>query len=47
MGAVASTARQRDQGKSNMYIPTYEDMLAAHDRIMPHIRRTPSGHPIF
>ena len=24
-----------------MYIPTYEDMLAAHDRIMPHIRRTP------
>lgn len=24
-----------------MSIPTYEDMLAAHDRIMPHIRRTP------
>jgi threonine dehydratase len=26
---------------SEMYIPTYEDMLAAHDRIRPHIRRTP------
>ncbi|WP_170345379.1 beta-hydroxyaspartate dehydratase BhcB [Ruegeria atlantica] len=25
----------------NMYIPTYEDMLAAHDRIEPIIRRTP------
>ena len=24
-----------------MYIPTYEDMLAAHERIKPHIRRTP------
>lgn len=24
-----------------MYIPTYEDMLAAHDRIRPHIRLTP------
>lgn len=24
-----------------MYIPTYEDMLAAHERIRPHIRRTP------
>lgn len=24
-----------------MYIPTYEDMLAAHTRIAPHIRRTP------
>lgn len=24
-----------------MYIPTYDDMLAAHDRIRPHIRRTP------
>lgn len=24
-----------------MNIPTYEDMLAAHDRIKPHIRRTP------
>jgi threonine dehydratase len=26
---------------SDMYIPTYEDMLAAHERIRPHIRRTP------
>ncbi|MBO6897906.1 MAG: threonine/serine dehydratase, partial [Shimia sp.] len=26
---------------SDLYIPTYEDMLAAHDRIRPHIRRTP------
>ncbi|SFD82675.1 beta-hydroxyaspartate dehydratase BhcB [Roseivivax sediminis] len=26
---------------SAMQIPTYEDMLAAHDRIRPHIRRTP------
>jgi threonine dehydratase len=26
---------------SEMYIPTYEDMLAAHERIRPHIRRTP------
>jgi len=24
-----------------MYIPTFEDMLAAHERIKPHIRRTP------
>jgi threonine dehydratase len=24
-----------------MYIPTYQDMLDAHDRIRPHIRRTP------
>ncbi|PHQ80112.1 MAG: serine dehydratase [Thalassobium sp.] len=24
-----------------MYIPTYQDMLDAHDRIKPHIRRTP------
>lgn len=27
--------------KDAMYIPTYEDMLAAHERIKPHIRRTP------
>jgi threonine dehydratase len=26
---------------ADMYIPTYEDMLAAHERIKPHIRRTP------
>jgi threonine dehydratase len=26
---------------AEMYIPTYEDMLAAHERIKPHIRRTP------
>jgi threonine dehydratase len=26
---------------SELVIPTYEDMLAAHDRIRPHIRRTP------
>lgn len=24
-----------------MYIPTYQDMLDAHERIKPHIRRTP------
>ena len=24
-----------------LYIPTYDDMLAAHERIKPHIRRTP------
>ncbi len=24
-----------------MYIPTYQDMLDAHDRILPHIQRTP------
>ncbi|MBI6628518.1 beta-hydroxyaspartate dehydratase BhcB [Pontibaca salina] len=24
-----------------MYIPTFEDMLAAHDRVRPHIHRTP------
>ncbi len=24
-----------------MTIPTYDDMLAAHERIAPHIRRTP------
>ena len=24
-----------------MYIPTYEDMLEAHERIKPHIRQTP------
>jgi len=24
-----------------MYIPTYEDVLAAHDRVRPHIHRTP------
>jgi threonine dehydratase len=24
-----------------MYIPTYDDMLAAHERIRPHIRQTP------
>ena len=24
-----------------MDIPTYDDMLVAHDRIKPHIRRTP------
>ncbi|WP_149763385.1 beta-hydroxyaspartate dehydratase BhcB [Paracoccus thiocyanatus] len=27
--------------KDAMYIPTYQDMLAAHERIKPHIRRTP------
>lgn len=27
--------------KDAMYIPTYEDMLAAHERIQPYIRRTP------
>jgi threonine dehydratase len=26
---------------SDMYIPTIDDMLAAHERIKPHIRRTP------
>lgn len=26
---------------SELIIPTYEDMLAAHERIMPHIKRTP------
>ncbi|MSU89372.1 pyridoxal-phosphate dependent enzyme [Rhodobacteraceae bacterium 2CG4] len=26
---------------AEMYIPTYDDMLAAHERIKPHIRRTP------
>lgn len=26
---------------SDMYIPTYQDMLDAHDRIRPHINRTP------
>ncbi|MCJ7872365.1 beta-hydroxyaspartate dehydratase BhcB [Phaeobacter sp. J2-8] len=26
---------------TTMYIPTYDDMLAAHDRIAPHIHRTP------
>lgn len=26
---------------ADMYIPTYDDMLAAHERIKPHIRRTP------
>jgi threonine dehydratase len=26
---------------AEMYIPTYADMLAAHERIKPHIRRTP------
>ena len=26
---------------ATMYIPTYEDMLAAHERIKPHIRCTP------
>lgn len=25
---------------NEMYIPTYEDMLAAHERIKPHVRRT-------
>ncbi|MCB2150220.1 MAG: pyridoxal-phosphate dependent enzyme, partial [Rhodobacteraceae bacterium] len=25
----------------SMYIPTYQDMLEAHERIKPHIRRTP------
>lgn len=29
------------RGEPEMYIPTYEDMLAAHDRIRPHIRQTP------
>ncbi len=24
-----------------MYIPTYDDMLAAHERVKPHVRRTP------
>ena len=24
-----------------LHIPTFDDMLAAHDRIRPHIRRTP------
>jgi threonine dehydratase len=27
--------------EASMYIPTYDDMLAAHDRIRPHIRQTP------
>ena len=27
--------------KDAMYIPNYEDMLAAHERILPYIRRTP------
>jgi threonine dehydratase len=27
--------------EAKMYIPTYDDMLAAHDRIRPHIRQTP------
>jgi threonine dehydratase len=26
---------------SNMYIPTYDDVLAAHDRVRPYIHRTP------
>ena len=26
---------------TTMYIPTFEDMLAAHERIAPHIHRTP------
>ena len=26
---------------ATMLIPTYDDMLAAHDRIRPHIRQTP------
>ena len=26
---------------TDMYIPTYQDMLDAHERIKPHIRRTP------
>lgn len=26
---------------SNMYIPTFDDMLAAHERIKPHVHRTP------
>ncbi|KQB96202.1 serine dehydratase [Loktanella sp. 1ANDIMAR09] len=26
---------------TDMYIPTYQDMLAAHERIKPHINRTP------
>ena len=26
---------------ADMYIPTYEDVLAAHERIAPHIHRTP------
>ena len=25
---------------TDMHIPSYEDMLAAHERIKPHIRRT-------
>ncbi|MEO0360207.1 MAG: pyridoxal-phosphate dependent enzyme, partial [Pseudomonadota bacterium] len=28
-------------GAEPLYIPTYEDMLAAHERIKPHIHRTP------
>ncbi|MBL9053971.1 MAG: pyridoxal-phosphate dependent enzyme [Tabrizicola sp.] len=27
--------------EGSMYIPTYDDMLAAHERIKPHIRQTP------
>lgn len=27
--------------EGSMHIPTYDDMLAAHERIRPHIRRTP------
>ena len=26
---------------NGLMIPTYDDMLAAHDRIRPHIRQTP------
>ena len=26
---------------TEMYIPTYQDMLDAHERIKPHINRTP------
>ncbi len=48
-GAGASTARDedgrrrrpRDEGCQPTTFPTYEDMLAAHERIRPHIHRTP------
>jgi threonine dehydratase len=31
----------RDQEPDTMIIPSYDDMLAAHERIKPHVRRTP------
>ena len=33
--------RRRDEGPVRCIIPTFDDMLAAHERIKPHIRRTP------